>query len=98
MDRIFGRAEDKYVRSYMIYGKDSDEKAYADSACTVQLTTSELRNAFMKGCVVKVGTSSVVYYYPVSYSEATQIGTLTCAKTSSSAFATLAFKSKKDPE
>lgn len=78
MDRIYNRAEDKNSANIIVYGKDSDTKAYSDAACTMQCTTSELKNAFMKGCVVAIGSDSV--YYPVSLSEnsETKIAKIIC--------------------
>lgn len=84
MDRIYNRAEDKNSANIIVYGKASDTKAYSDKACTMQCTTSELKNAFMKGCVVVIGDDM---YYPVALSIAssTKVATLTYAKAGSTA-------------
>ena len=84
MDRIYNRAEDKNSANIIVYGKASDTKAYSDKACTMQCTTSELKNAFMKGCVVAIGDDM---YYPVALSVAssTKVATLTYAKAGSTA-------------
>lgn len=81
MDRIYNRAEDKNSANVIVYGKASDTKAYSDAACTMQCTTSELKNAFMKGCIVAIGSDSL--YYPVSLSIASKVATLTYAKAGS---------------
>lgn len=81
MDRIYNRAEDKNSANIIVYGKASDTKAYSDEACTMQCTTSELKNAFMKGCIVAIGSDST--YYPVSLSIASKVATLTYAKAGS---------------
>lgn len=81
MDRIYNRAEDKNSANIIVYGKASDTKAYSDEACTMQCTTSELKNAFMKGCIVAIGSDSM--YYPVSLSIASKVATLTYAKAGS---------------
>ena len=81
MDRIYNRAEDKNSANIIVYGKASDTKAYSDAACTMQCTTSELKNAFMKGCIVAIGSDSM--YYPVSLSIASKVATLTYAKAGS---------------
>ena len=83
MDRIYNRAEDKNSASIIVYGKASDTKAYSDKACTKQCTTSELKNAFMKGCIVAIGSDSM--YYPASLSIASKVATLTYAKAGSTA-------------
>lgn len=84
MDRIWNRAEDKNSANIIVYGKASDTKAYSDKACTMQCTTSELKNAFMKGCVVAIGDDM---YYPValSFASSTKVATLTYAKAGSTA-------------
>lgn len=83
MNRIYNRAEDKNSANIIVYGKASDTKAYSDEACTKQCTTSELKNAFMKGCVVAIGSDSM--YYPASLSIASKVATLTYAKAGSTA-------------
>lgn len=82
MDRIWNRAEDKNSANIIVYSKASDTKAYSDKACTMQCTTSELKNAFMKGCVVVIGDDM---FYPVALSVAssTKVATLTYAKAGS---------------
>lgn len=84
MNRIYNRAEDKNCANIIVYGKASDTKAYSDKACTKQCTTAELKNAFMKGCVVVIGDDM---YYPVALSVAssTKVATLTYAKAGSTA-------------
>lgn len=83
MDRIWNRAEDKNSANIIVYGKASDTKAYSDAACTMQCTTSELSDAFMKGCIVAIGDDM---YYPIALSIAssTKVATLTYAKAGSS--------------
>ena len=83
MDRIYNRAEDKNSANIIVYGKASDTKAYSDEKCTKQCTTSELVNAFMKGCIIAIGSDSM--YYPVSLSIASKVATLTYAKAGSTA-------------
>ena len=85
MDRIYNRAEDKNSANIIVYGKASDTKAYSDEACTMQCTTSELKNAFMKGCIVAIGSSDVYYPISLSIASSTKIATLTYAKSGSTA-------------
>lgn len=85
MDRIYNRAEDKNSANIIVYGKTSDTKAYYDEACTMQCTTSELKNAFMKGCIVAIGSSDVYYPISLSIASSTKIATLTYAKAGSTA-------------
>ena len=71
MDRIYNRAEDKNCANIILYASNALNKAkhvYSDSACTMQCTTSELKNAFMKGCVV-VSSALNAIAYPIALSE-----------------------------
>ena len=84
MDRIYNRAEDKNCANIILYASNDlnkVDKVYSDSACTMRCTTSELKNAFMKGCIVAIGSDSM--YYPVSLSIASKVATLTYAKAGS---------------
>lgn len=72
MDKIYNDAKDKNVAKVIIYGvyKDDDSGshvrpgdipfpyAYADAALTKKLTIPELRDAFLKGCIVRVADAS----------------------------------------
>lgn len=71
MDRIYNRAEDKNCANIILYASNALNKAknvYSDSACTMQCTTSELKNAFMKGCVV-VSSALNAIAYPIALYE-----------------------------
>lgn len=75
MDKIYQDAKDKNVASVIIYKKSGQTKAYADADCTVQLTTAELKDAFMKGAVIKLdGTDGFVK--PIKYAETSSIGSV----------------------
>lgn len=84
MDRIYNRAEDKNCANIILYLSDNLSKAgnvYSDSACTMQCTTSELKNAFIKGCVVVVTNGDInAMAYPVSFTEnsETKIANIVC--------------------
>lgn len=81
MEKIFDQAKDKNVAAIVIYGKGVDGKAYADAEGTTQLKTSELKDAFLKRAVIQIGTD---YFIPVSFSVASNIGTVKYAKPNSS--------------
>ena len=72
MDRIFQRAEDKNVAAVVIYKKSGETYAYVDAAYTTKFTTSALKNAFLKGAVIKLGTDS--YAAPVGFGVDTSVG------------------------
>lgn len=87
MDKIFGRAEDKYVRQYKLYCKaTSDGKVYIDSECKTQATTSEVKNAFLKGAIVDQAGK---LYAITSYSEASSVATIVLLTVGASDAATL---------
>ena len=82
MDRIYNRAEDKNCSNIILYASNKlnkVKKVYSDSACTMQCTTSELKNTFMKGCVV-VNSSINTMAYPIALSEnsETKIAKIIC--------------------
>ena len=90
MVKIYDDAKDKNTAAVIVYGKDTDGKAYADSEGTTQLKTSELQDAFMKRALIKIGDD---YFVPTGFSVASKIGTVTYIKagstTGSAATATL---------
>ena len=75
MDRIPMRAEDKNYAAKIIYKKSGETYAYADAAYTTKLTTSELKNAFLKGAVIVLGTDS--YAAPISFGVSSSVGFVT---------------------
>ena len=81
MVKLFDDAKDKNVSATYIYGKTSDTKAYADEACTVQMKTSELREAVLKRAVIIIGDA---VYIPVSFSVASNVGSVGYIKPNSS--------------
>ena len=89
MNKIFENVKDKYVRGTYIYKKIGDTKAYADEACTIQLTTSELTDIFLKGAVVN---AAGVLYKPTALKTVSGIATITyvTADTSTATTAVLA--------
>lgn len=73
MDRLFDDAKDKNVSATYIYGKSSDTKAYADAGCTIQMKTSEMKEAFLKRALVVIGDD---LYIPVSFGAVSKAGTV----------------------
>lgn len=61
MDRIYNRAEDKNCANIIVYVNNSDTKAYIDKACTTPYKSSELKNAFMKGCIIVASDKEMIY-------------------------------------
>lgn len=67
-EKIFGDANDKYVRNYVLYCNrktgDASDPLYAfhDRDCTKEVSAEELKNYFVKGCLIDGGDSESVYY------------------------------------
>lgn len=97
MDRIYDQAKDQNVAALVIYAKETaDNKAYADPEYKVQMKTSELKDAFIKRALVKVGEG---YFVPVSFTVSGEIGTVTYydkAGSSSGTAATVALAAVAD--
>ena len=81
MVKVYDDAKDKNVAAVIIYGKGSDGKAYVDAEGTTQLKTSEVKEAFVKRALIKIGDD---YFVPTGFSVASKIGTVTYAKAGSS--------------
>lgn len=54
MEKIFEQAKDLHVVATYVYGNGTDTNAYADAECTKQFTTSELKEVFVKGALIKI--------------------------------------------
>ena len=74
MDKIYEDANEQHVRAFIIYKKANQTKAYADSTFETQLTTSELKNLFIKGAVIKLDSGDIVK--PIKYTESSNIGSV----------------------
>lgn len=72
MERIYNDAKDKNVAKIVVFVNAN--KAYLDDAHKVQFKTSKLKDAFMKGCVLK--TAENTYAIPTNYTEASKVGTV----------------------
>lgn len=81
MVKVYDDAKDKNIAAVIIYGKGTDGKAYVDAEGTTQLKTSELKEAFLKRALIKIGED---YFVPTGFSVASKIGTVTYAKAGSS--------------
>lgn len=76
MDRIWNRAEDKNCANIIVYSKNNSTKAYVDKECTVQYKTSELKNAFKKGCIIIANEFDMLIPVGFSIENSTNIGHL----------------------
>ena len=86
--KIMETWDDLHVIATAIYKKTGETKAYADSGCTVQYRTSELKNVFLKGAVIILEDGSLAK--PVGYAESSSVGSVTyMVDSSGAAFATL---------
>ena len=73
---IYADAEEKYVKSVVLYGKASDNYVYTDSACKEKIDKATLLNLCMKGVLVLYGGS---YYAPIAFKDNTTSASLTIA-------------------
>jgi len=73
MKRLYNDAKDKNVSATYIYGKSGaeDTKAYADEACTVQMKTSELKEAVLKRALIVIDDA---VYAPVGFTISNDVG------------------------
>lgn len=76
MNKIFEQSKDLHVSASVIYGK-ADGKAYADEACTVQMTTAELKEAVIKRAIIQIGTD---IFIPVAFTVVSKAGTVRYVK------------------
>lgn len=75
MAKLFQDAKDVHVVATYIYGKGTDSYAYKDSACTTKFTTSELKEAFLKGAII-VLASNAGFVKPIKYAESSSVGSV----------------------
>lgn len=76
MNKIYDQAKDQHVSANVIYGKD-DGKAYVDAACTVQMTTAELKEAVIKRAIIQIGTD---IFIPVAFTVVSKAGVVRYVK------------------
>ena len=81
MEKLYNDAKDKNVSATYIYGKSSDTKAYANADCTVQMKTSELKEAFLKRAIIVIGDA---FFNPSGFSITSNVGSVTYAKPNAS--------------
>lgn len=81
MEKLYNDAKDKNVSATYIYGKSNDTKAYANADCTVQMKTSELKEAFLKRAIIVIGDA---FFIPSGFSITSNVGSVTYAKPNSS--------------
>lgn len=80
MNKIFEQSKDQHVSANVIYGK-ADGKAYADAACTVQMTTAELKEAVIKRAIIQIGTD---IFIPVAFTVVSKAGVVRYVKPNAS--------------
>lgn len=74
MAKIYEDSKDLHVVATLVYKKESETKAYKDSALTVQYTTSELKEVFIKGALIVLEDGTLAK--AVGYSVAESIGSV----------------------
>lgn len=66
MDKIFEQAKDLHVVATMVYCNGDAGTAYVDAECTKAFTLEELKEAFIKGAMIKDVTDGTLYR-PISF-------------------------------
>lgn len=69
MDEIFSKAEEKYVKTTVLYGEASNNYVYTDADCTEgnELSKDILLDLLLKGAVISYDGK---YYTPLFFGEA----------------------------
>lgn len=96
MNKIYEDAKDLHVRVVLIYQGTSAgaTKAFVDAACTTQAKTSELKDAFIKGCLIKLAAGGFVK--PFQYTESEGVGSVSYIAPSGSTAAVAALAAVAD--
>lgn len=81
-NKVYEHANDLHVRATIVYVKSG--AAYTDSDCKEKMTTSQMKNAFLKRCIISDNSK---FYQPLVYSEASGVGKIEYATVSTAAFA-----------
>ena len=61
--KIYERSDDLHVAARVIYAKEGDAYAYADSAKKAKIDAATLEDLFIKGCLIADGDNT---YKPVA--------------------------------
>lgn len=72
MAKIYEQYKDLHVVSTLVYAYNN--KAYSDAAHEHQMKTSELKEAFIKGCMIVVDDDE--FAYPIGYAESSNVGSI----------------------
>lgn len=81
-NKVYEHANDLHVRATIVYVKDG--VAYTDLDYTEKMTASQMRNAFLKRCIISDNSN---FYQPLVYSETSGVGKIEYATVSAEAFA-----------
>lgn len=93
MEKIYDDSKDVHVAAVVVYAVSGD--ACADQDGTTQLTTSELKDAYVKGTII---VDDGVQYTPASYAESEGVGTITYFKVITDTVTAATVESVADPE
>lgn len=92
MTEIFADANEKYVKTVVFYGKDSDTKLYVDEKMTKQASYEEAMNACMKGMAVVLYGGA--YLVPITFRDNSNKVTVNVATVGGSALTVKPLDSK----
>lgn len=74
MAKIYEDAKDLHVVATYVYKKTGQTKAYSDADLTIQFTTSELKEVFIKGALIVLEDGALVK--PIKYAVSEDIGSV----------------------
>lgn len=59
-NKVFDDARDKNVANFVVYGKAADSKLYYDSDYTTQVTQADVEDAFNKGRLIVMNSTTAL--------------------------------------
>lgn len=65
-ENVYAKSEEKFVKAVVIYADSDDGHVFYDSAKSVKITKDELKDLFMKRCVVHFNDA---YHTPAQFKD-----------------------------
>lgn len=83
-NKVFSDAEEKYVKTTIVYATADDGELYYDAGHTTMIAKDDLFNMFLKGMVIMMSDE---YLKPVAYKESAGAGMVTAVHENSTVIA-----------
>ena len=84
MTTIMEHADDQHVRAYVVYGKTADHKLYYDAKYTTQVAQADAENAFKKGMLHIIDTTTTLIPVAMTGTTVKTVGKTSVTATSGS--------------